>query len=393
MKKKIMFMLINMNIGGTEKALLNMIAEMPRDQYEITIMLLEPRGAFLEMIPAYIQIEYLKGYSHIKEFLNKPLHLIAWKLLKAGKALAVISALYLYFLLRVLNNKNAFFKSVLRQYPAVGTDYDIAVAYAGPMDFISYYVVHKIKSKKKIQWIHFDITRIGFDNRFASKTYKDFDKVFVVSEEGRSKLLQAIPRLKHKVETFKNMISRDLILSLAEEEIGFEDGFNGIRILTVGRLSKEKGQDLTIPVLERLIENGYNVRWYCVGEGVARAQYEHMIQQYQLENDYILLGARINPYPFMKECDIYVQPSRHEGYCITLAEALCFDNPIISTDFTGAREQITHEQSGLIVNFDEDQMYQAVRRLLDDEILKMRLKKTEDIKTTDKTYQLEKLYV
>lgn len=98
-------MIINMNVGGTEKALLNMITEMPRDQYEITIMLLEPRGAFLEMIPADIRVEYLKGYSHIKEFLNRPLHLVAWEFIKAGKASAAIRTLFLYFLSRVMNNK------------------------------------------------------------------------------------------------------------------------------------------------------------------------------------------------------------------------------------------------------------------------------------------------
>ena len=187
-------------------------------------------------------------------------------------------------------------------------------------------------------------------------------------------------------------MSPELVMKMADKGPGFEDDFNGVRILTVGRLSKEKGQDLTIPVLARLKEDGYNVRWYCIGDGNAREEYEKLIKDYNVENDYILLGATPNPYPFMKQCNIYVQPSRHEGYCITLAEARCFDNPIVSTNFTGASEQITHDQTGLIVNFDEQQMYNAIKQLLDDQKLRNRFRKNLKNEIVDTTNEMEKLY-
>ena len=105
-----------------------------------------------------------------------------------------------------------------------------------------------------------------------------------------------------------------------------------------------------------------------------------------------LLGATPNPYPFMKQCDIYVQSSRHEGYCITLAEARCFDNPIVSTNFTGASEQIAHDQTGLIVNFDEQQMYNAIKQLLDDKNLENKFRKNLKNEIVDTTNEMEKLY-
>ena len=169
--------------------------------------------------------------------------------------------------------------------------------------------------------------------------------------KGKDKLMNILPNFKDKIDKLLNIMSPELVVKMADEGSGFEDDFNGIRILTVGRLSKEKGQDLTITVLAKLKEEGYNVRWYCIGDGSARKEYEKLIKEYNVENDYILLGATPNPYPFMKECDLYVQSSRHEGYCITLAEARCFDNPIISTNFTGASEQIAHDQTGLISKF------------------------------------------
>ena len=260
------------------------------------------------------------------------------------------------------------------------------------MDFISFFVVNKIKAKKKIQWIHFDITKIGFNQSFASKVYSKFDKIFVVSKEGREKVIGILPHLKDKTDKFFNIVSPELVMEMADKGSGFEDDFSGVRILTVGRLSKEKGQDLTIPVLARLKEAGYNVRWYCIGDGSARGEYEKLIKEYNVENDYILLGTTPNPYPFMKQCDIYVQSSRHEGYCITLAEARCFDNPIVSTNFTGASEQIAHDQTGLIVNFDEQQMYNAIRQLLDDKNLENKFRKNLKSEIVDTTNEMEKLY-
>jgi glycosyltransferase involved in cell wall biosynthesis len=364
MKKKILFMVINMNIGGTEKALLNMIAEMPAEDYDITILMLEKCGGFLDAIPSRVHVKYLHGYRDIKDLLNKPPKEMAIALLKRGSMIKCLGFTAAYLLSKITKNKGIFFNYILENTISIEKEYDIAVAYAGPMDFISYFVVKKIKAEKKVQWIHFDVTKIGFDVNFAAKIYKAFDKLFVVSNEGKQKLTDMLPALTSKAEIFSNVVSSEMIMKQAADGKGFRDQFNGIRILTVGRLSKEKGQDLIVPVLTRLKKGGLNVRWYCIGEGNARQEYEQLIKKYGLEQELILLGAISNPYPFMKQCDIYVQPSRHEGYCITLAEAKCFNNPIISTNFTGAYEQLSHIETGIIVDFDEQQMINAIFKII-----------------------------
>lgn len=374
MKKKVVFMLIDMNVGGTEKALLHMVSDMPKEQFEITLLLLESRGGFLPTVPEHVQVKTVSGYPGIKDLIHKPLHYAAWGLLRKGRLMQAVRMLYLYVLSKTPQTKGAFYKSVLRHCPPLDGEYDVAVAYAGPMDFISYFVIHKIKAKQKLQWIHFDPTRIDYDRTLAAALYSRFHHIFVVSKEGKNKFLALHPELKAKTNVYIHRISLDSVKRMAEEGIGFEDEFDGMRILTVGRLSKEKGQDLTIPVLARLKREGYKVRWYCIGEGRAREEYEQLIREYRLEEDYILLGVHTNPYPFMKQCDVYVQPSRHEGYCITLAEAKCFHKPIVATAFTGAAEQIEHERTGLLVDFHEDELYAAVRRLMDDETLRNKLK-------------------
>ncbi|WML45810.1 glycosyltransferase [Neobacillus sp. PS3-40] len=392
MRAKILFMVISMNVGGTEKALLNMLSIIPRNKFDITLLMLEEYGGLLNSIPQGVTIQYLNEYKNIKSILNNPPLITIFELLKGRKIVKAAIFFFLILISKALQDRSLLYKYVLHKYPGMNNEFDVAVAYAGPMDFISYFIIKKVKAKKKIQWIHFDISKIGFNRKFASRIYSKFDRIFVVSNEGRNKLLNILPNLQEKTEVFFNIISSDSIKEKSCEGIGFNDQFKGIRILTVGRLSKEKGQDLTIPVLARLKKEGYNIRWYCIGEGSARKEYEKLIKMYDVENDYILLGANANPYPFMKQCGIYVQSSRHEGFCITLSEARCFDNPIISTNFTGANEQIVNNQTGFIVNCEQDQIYETIKRLLTDIKLKNKIKGNLQNEIIDTTKEILKLY-
>lgn len=392
MKKKIVFMSINMNVGGTEKALLNMLSEIPKDKYDITLLLLEEYGGFLNHIPRGVRVKYLEGYKKIKNKLNQPPKITMLELVKKGQLINAIKFSFIYTLSKIMSDKRIFFKYLLSGFPKLNDEYDLAVAYAGPMDFISYFVVNKIKSSNKIQWIHFDITKIGFDRSFALKIYSQFNKIFVVSKEGRSKLVDFVPALREKTDVFSNIISSQLINAQTKEGIGFKDNFDGLRILTVGRLSFEKGQDIAIRVLQRLIKNGYKVRWYCLGDGSYRTKYETLVHDYNLQEEFIFMGSDPNPYSYIEQCDIYVQPSRHEGYCITLAEARCLKKPIITTDFTGAKEQIKHEETGLVVSIDENEIYNAVTKLIHNRVLGNTFSANLSKETFNSTRDMEKIY-
>ncbi|HBI7055141.1 TPA: glycosyltransferase [Clostridium perfringens] len=368
--KSILFMLINMNIGGTEKALINMLNELQKEKYKVTVLLLEKYGGFLNQIPDWVEVKYLDEYKNLKKYINEPPIKSVKELLIKKEYINAFNFFLSYCISKLKDDISYHYKYLLTDVSDLEEEYDIAVAYAGPMDFITYFIANKIRAKKRVQWIHFDISKIGFNKRFAEKMYSKFDKIFVVSEEGKNKLNRLIPILSDKTEVFFNIISSTFIKNMAENEKGFNDNYNGIRILTVGRLSREKGQDITISVLEKLIKQGYEVRWYCIGEGNMKKELEDMVKNKNLQENYILLGSKRNPYPFMKECDIYVQSSRHEGYCITLAEARCFNNSIITTNFTGANEQIRNEKTGLIVNFNQDEMYKAIERIIKDRELR-----------------------
>ena len=390
--KKLLFMCINMNIGGTEKALLTMLNEIDDSKYDITLLMLEEYGGFLNEIPSFVKVKYVDEYKSIKPFVNEPPKILIKRLIKNKAYLTGLSTLLNYSISKITKNISYYYRYILKNVKKIDEEYDLAVAYAGPMDFITYFVLNKIKAKKKIQWIHFDITKIGFNRKFAERNYKKFDKIFVVSEEGKEKLINLIPALNNKVEAFFNIISCNLIENMSKNEKSFDDLFDGVRILTVGRLSKEKGQELTINVLARLKNEGYKVRWYCIGDGPEKYNYRNRIKRLDIENDYILLGSKLNPYPFMKDCDIYVQPSKHEGYCITLGEARCFDNPIVTTNFTGANEQIKNEVTGLVCDISEEGVYKSVKRLLDDKKLYGEIMRNLKSDIVDSTSEVAKLY-
>ncbi len=391
---KVLFMMINMNVGGMEKALLNMISEMDKNKYDITVLMLEKYGGFLENIPNYVKVEYLKNYKDIKALLNQPPKYIVKELLKKRKFIRAINIAFLHLISKLIDNRKLYYRYIFKDYKKINEDYDIAVAYAGPTDYITYYVLNKIDAKKKIQWIHFDITKIGFNYRFAKDQYENFERVFIVSDEARNKFIKEIPKLKEKTETFHNIVSKKDIEESLKSKVTFQDEFNGLRILTVGRLSIEKGQDISIQAAKRLIDEGYNIKWYCIGEGNARGYYEELINKNNLNNRFILLGSNNNPYKFIDKSDIYVQTSRYEGYCITLAEARILNKPIITTNFAGAKEQIIDNKTGLICECTVDGIYKSVKRLIVSRDLRDELSKNlklDNNKFTNDLYKFEKI--
>lgn len=361
--KKIVFMVINMNIGGTEKALLNMIDEISREEYNITILMLENRGGFLEDIPKDVHVKYLKNYEDIKDVLNKPPKEVALNLINNNHILKAARLFITSLICKLKNDRSLYFKYVLRNYPVIEEEYDIAVAYAGPMEFITYYVLNNIKAREKYQWIHFDVRKIGFNKKFYNKKLNEFNNTVVVSEEGRQALVDMFPKIKDKIKVRLNTVPKKNILKKSKAHKGFNDGFDGIRIVTVGRLSEEKGQDIAINVCKRLILDGLNIKWYCIGNGVLYNEYKKLINTLNIEDSFKLLGTKKNPYPFMKECDIYVQPSRHEGFCITLGEANIFNKTIVANNFVGAKEQIGSKENCYITN-NEDEMYRCIKDIL-----------------------------
>lgn len=373
MKKiKILFMLSTMNIGGVEKSLLSLLSVIPKEKYDVTVLLLEKKGDFLGSIPEWVKVEETNWFDNVKSIIMEPPHNTIKNYMHNKQYIKILSFICSYYISKYLGNRFIYYKHVLKSVPHNLNTYDIAVSYQGPTDTIDYYIANKVTATKKISWVHFDVSKHLMNQKLYEKLYEQFDKIYVVSKEAKSHLIVKIPSVENKVDVFLNIVSSNVINEMSKEPVHVDVDFKGIKIVTVGRLSNEKGQDIGINVLHKLRQEGYQVRWYCVGEGNARKEYECLIHQYNLVGDFILLGSTPNPYPFIAIADIYVQTSRHEGYCLTLAEAKCLHKPIVTTNFTGAYEQIQDGYNGFIVE-NEEELYERIKCLIDNPLERQKL--------------------
>jgi len=371
--KRVLFMISSMNIGGVEKSLLSLLSVIPKDKYDVTVLMLEKKGGFLKQLPSWIKIEEAVWFKDIKpKIMQSPKKTIK-EYYENKRYIKALNFLFSYVVSEKLKDRYVFYKEIFKDIPHSKNKYDIAIAYQGPTDIIDYYVVNRVTSKKKISWVHFDVFKHQINTKLYERLYGELDNICVVSKEAQKHLIEKFPRVKSKTNVFLNIVLPDLINEMAKEKVEFDNGYKGMKIVTVGRLSKEKGQDLAIKVLSMLRKDGYEVRWYCIGEGENREYYETLIRKYNLKKDFVLLGSTQNPYPYVYKSDIYVQTSRHEGYCLTLAEAKCLKKPIITTNFTGAYEQIKDGYNGFVVEWNEEDLYNQIKYLLDQKIIRKKI--------------------
>lgn len=382
--KRIVIVTREMVMGGIERALISMLKSIPEDSYDVTVLVMGTGGELLDEIPDHVKVECLYGYE------NTTVEKI-WNQVKKGRWLSAFKIGWYTFLYKKTKDrfKQDWYHS--KMIPIVDKEYDLAVAYHVPASFPVIFVLNNIKAKSKVAWIHSDVSQYVEALKPYIGLYKGYDKIFCVSKYAMNNFNKLYPYLKEKTSVFYNLLDQNEMTKMAEEDKGFDDQFGGIRILTVGRLSKEKGQDIIPGILRRLKSEGINIRWYCIGDGATRLDLEKMIVEYGLEKQLILLGTKKNPYSYIKQCDIYIQPSRHEGYCISLAEARKFNRPIITTDFVGAREQIMNGENGMIIDFDEIEMYEAIKTLVSNPSLCSKFEKNLKRININSTNELKKL--
>lgn len=371
--KKLFFLLSSMNVGGVEKAFLGLLSTIPLDKYEVHLGLIQKKGGFMDYLPKEVKIHEISVYNKYWRFINDPPLWNIKALLKQGHIIEALIHCFLYFNFKLTSNRYWSYKYLLRNEPVMSEKFDLAVAFAGPSQMMDYYICEKVNAKVKCGWIHFDVSKFGIDRGMTAQLYKKYQKIFIVSETAKEIFDGIFPQLKDKTEVFYNIVSPEQVMRLAESGESFTDNYKGKRILTVGRISEEKGQRVAIEALKILVDRGLDVKWYFVGDGKDRDYCEHLAGMNDIRNRVVFLGTQTNPYGFMRDCDIYMQPSRHEGFCITLAEALCFPNPIVATNFTGADEQLQHRPNGVITGMSAEEIADGVITALE----KGRLKNME----------------
>lgn len=194
--------------------------------------------------------------------------------------------------------------------------------------------------------------------------YEGVERIFVVSNEVGEKFSTVYPQYRGKVMLFRNLLDVDGIRKKAQEP-GLDDGFDGIRLVTVGRLTYQKGYDIAIEAAAQLAADGYPVRWYILGDGPERPNLERLIAQYGVQDSFLLLGAKDNPYPFIQQADIYVHATRFEGKSIAIEEAQILGKTIAASDCTGNTEQVVSGYDGLLFPLSAENLAKNLEYLID----------------------------
>lgn len=384
--KRLAIVTRDLRIGGAEKALVSMLKEIPEGKFDITLYMLTDDGELLGDVPSWVKIRKIPyGTAGMADIVKG-----YWR---AGKLIKAVRSAVLAVRMR---SKGYYEQYLYKAFmlPRIEEEYDAAISYFFPCGFIDWYTLHNVRAKKKFVWVHSDISKFPNIHQPACiEMYRSYDKIFCVSEESRRSFKKTFPELSGKVHVMYNFISTAEIMTKAEKGASFNDGFDGLRIVTVGRLSKEKGQDLIPGVLAKLLADGYNVRWYCVGDGNLKTHLKQQTFEMGLEERLVLLGNQANPYPYVKDCDIYVQPSRIGAYDLAIAEARCLRKPIVATVTNSSVEQIADGVTGYLVPIDEEALFLKIKKLLDHVEIRTRFISQADMRGLDSADEkLETLY-
>lgn len=372
MQKKILFVIDSLICAGAEKSLVSLLNQLDYDKYEIDLQLFSYGGEFEQFLPKEVNLLPPLTYTH---FLSSSFYKRLLSSLYDVQARRMLQAKWKFSCQlrtqRPLNNikiARLYWESIAKNIESNPKEYDFAIAYAQGVP--TFYVADKVKASRKFGWVNVSYHLSGYEKSYQSKFYQQMNGIVTVSDSAYEVFRQVYPQYADKMRVIKDIVDTDLITKLSVQENGYQDNFQGVRILTVARLNKhQKGYDIALEACRLLKERGVKFKWYALGRGNYEQEMRTYIVQNNLENDFILLGTTANPYPYFKQSTLYVQTSRHEGYGLSIAEARLLNIPVVTTEFDAVYNQMVPEKNGLVVPQDSVAVADAIERMLTDKKL------------------------
>ena len=356
-QKKLLFVCYGLGIGGIERCLVNLLNILPEDEFDVDLLVLNPKYALKDQIRR--KVNFLDAFSYIynTEFTMGEIR-------KRGGLWKYRRMLLPYLDHRVRIKLGLPLWTTFRP---LEKHYDVAVAYS-QNGLAPYYVADKVTADRKVLWYHNGAyEKKGKDYARDQRYYPRFDYVVAVSRYCAQMLREKFPCLEGKITVLRNICDREHVLRRAEAFI--PDSFFGdaAQIVTVGRLAPEKGPDLALEACRLLREKGKKIVWHWVGDGPMTKKIRAEVTRLGLEDCFRLEGDQVNPYPYIKNAGIYVQPSYYEAYSTTVTEARVLAKPIVTTAVGGMEDQLTDGITGSIVPISARALAEAIGALLDRE--------------------------
>lgn len=362
MKKKLLFIMGGLESGGGEKSLINLLQLIDYNIYDIDLVLFKERGVLLEEVPKEVKI-----LSDLKE-----LHFMYDDSLKNAFSIKYIKLSLIHIIGTIISkikSKSGFHKGQYRWkhyyksvIPKLDKFYDVAISYLEGESML--YLVDKVEAKRKLAWVHTDYSKINSDTNLDLKYFNKIDKIVSISDVCVDVLKKMFPSVSEKIIYLPNLTSSKSINVKAEQFYPkeFSRESNVIKLLSIGRLIKLKGFDIALEAAKILKEKGIKFKWYVIGDGILRDELEKKKNELNLE-EFIFLGIRKNPYPYLKNADIVIQPSRYEGKSMVLDEAKILKKPIVVTNYDTVHDQIK-ENEGIIVDINAEAISIGIEKMI-----------------------------
>ena len=377
-KKRLLFVVHQMNVGGVQKALLSALDAIDYDTYEVTLYVRKNRRELLPRVNA--RVGKIIVNEDATRYYRRPkaiaLHLPG-RLAKlcGGSGERFEERLKQYVI-------DAGMRYEKKHYFSDGKRYDIAVSYI--QGYTAQFTAQYVDAGRKIMFFHGSTDE---HNALHHQIMGAFDRIVAVNEGCRTMLRITYPEFADKIISIENYVDGDLVRAEAEKET--VDRQNAAVVLcTCGRLTPVKGFDLAVTAAGRLKEKGLDFLWYFVGDGPERENLERQIRKTGLENNISITGMRENPYPFMAQCDIYVQPSYEEAQPLSVIEALLLCRPVVSTETTGGKNLVKNGKNGLLAAIDAESLAEKIWLLANDSALRERI--GENLGKLDRTAEEER---
>ena len=368
--KNILFVIPTMRMGGAEKSLVTLLNCMDRKKYKIDLLLFETGGVLQDEIPEDVNII---SADRITQAMILEFRFYAKNLLKERHFMAYLHRLWTSVNPKIKSNEKFGWKYLRNYIPEFEKEYDVAISYLEGLT--AFYLIDKVKAKKKIGWIHIDMSARKMPEEEKQYSGK-FDHLITISDTCRKVILEYVPSMTGYISILENLTDAETIRRKATAGADFS-GWDkkAVQIVTVGRLDIQKGIDLAVLACKILHDEGVFVCWHVYGEGIQRNTLEKMIEENKLKGIFLLEGMKVNPYPYMAEADIIVQPSRYEGKSIVLVEAKVLGKAIVVTNYPSVKDQITDGETGLIVTSDPQDIAKGIKRLVNNTNIRKKLEK------------------
>lgn len=356
--KKILFIMLSLYNGGAEKSLVNLLNELPAEQYEIDLLLFKPEGMFLHQVPANVRI--LETPDALKRLFGPIQKSGKYMIPKALQTLctALVEKQYKR---RRAHRWNHLYTKHIEKLPQ---HYDVAIGYTS--NEVMYYLDEKVNADRKLVWVHNDYAAAGYPADYDYPHLCNMDEIVTVSQSCKEILQQVFPDLSGRIHNVPNITSSKVVRSRVDAPRPEEYTDGEFTILSIGRLNNQKGFDMAVEAAAILKRRGLKFSWFIMGNGSLKKSLQAQIETLDVSDRIYLMGTRGNPYPYIKHCDLLVQSSRHEGKSVVLDEAKILAVPILATNYPTVTDQIADGEEGVIVSMTPQAIADGIEELMAD---------------------------